>query len=156
MAGTEDGVTGRLRAALTAALAARDGTAASVLRSALAAIGNAEAVGDVSGSVPTPATSPHFAGATAGLGSAEVPRRALSEAETEQIVRAEIIDRQAAARHYDELGRGDRALRLRREIQVLVAALRKPRLTAAGPAVALRAAAEYAVDGRADAPILGH
>jgi uncharacterized protein len=126
MAGIEAGVTARLRAALAEALAAGDMTAASALRSALAAIGNAEVVGGAGDAVRTPPTSAHIAGATAGVGSADVPRRTLSEAEIGQIVRAEITERQAAARQYDALGRADRARRLRREMAVLMAALRGP------------------------------
>jgi uncharacterized protein YqeY len=125
MAGIETSVTARLQAALAEALAARDMTAASALRSALAAIGNAEAVGIPGGDhAGSRTTSAHFAATTGGLGSADVPRRALSDAEIGQIVRAEITDRQAAARQYDALGRADRARRLRREIAVLMAALR--------------------------------
>ena len=124
MAGIETGVTARLHTALAEALAARDMTAASALRSALTAIGNAEAVGiggDRAASRTT--TSAYFAGATAGLGSAEAPRRVLNEAEIGQIVRAEISDRQAAAREYDALGRADRARRLRHEVHVLAVVL---------------------------------
>ncbi|MGO8959689.1 MAG: hypothetical protein ACLQFR_20325 [Streptosporangiaceae bacterium] len=96
------------------------------LRSALAAIGNAEAVGTAREPGRKSATSTHFAGATAGLGSAEVPRRSLSETEIQAIVCAEITDRQAAARQYDELGRGEEAQRLRREANALAAALDGP------------------------------
>jgi uncharacterized protein len=156
MAGIETGVTARLHTALAEALAARDMTAASALRSALAAIGNAEAVGIAGDQAASRTTGAHFAGTTAGLGSAEAPRRVLSEAEIGQIVRAEISDRQAAARQYDALGRADRARRLRSEIAVLMAALRRPQLAAAGPPVAVRTAAEHAVDSGADAAILGH
>ena len=123
MAGLEAGVTARLHTALTEALAARDMTAASALRSALAAIGNAEAVGIGGDQAGSRSTSAYFAGATAGLGSAEAPRRVLSEAELGQIVRAEISDRQAAAREYDALGRADRARRLRHEVHVLAVAV---------------------------------
>ena len=123
MAGIETGVTARLRSALSKSLAARDMTAASALRSALAAIGNAEAAGIPGDQAGSQTTSAHVAGAAAGLGSAEAPRRVLSEAEIGQIVRAEIADRQAAAREYDALGHADRARRLRREARVLAAAL---------------------------------
>jgi amidohydrolase family protein len=78
----------RLRTALHAALRARDKTAASALRSALAAIDNISAVP----AAPTPgvASGPHFAGAPAGLGAGERPRRGLTDGEAERIVRAEI------------------------------------------------------------------
>ena len=120
--GEAGGVTARLRAALAEALASRDRAAASAVRSALAAIGNAEAAA-VAGPASRSTSSAYVARATAGLCSAEVPRRALSEAEIGRIVRAEITDRQGAARQYDELGRGDHAIRLRREAQVLAAVL---------------------------------
>jgi hypothetical protein len=89
-------VIGQLRTGLKAALASRDRVAVSVLRSALAAIGNAEAVPPRSG--PVAASSPHFAGAAAGLGAAEAQRRIVSDAEAVQIVTAEIEDRVMAAR----------------------------------------------------------
>jgi hypothetical protein len=130
-------LTARLRAGLTAALSARDKTATAALRSALAAIGNAEAVpvppaaglpaddgsragraqpdqprGDSSGGT-------HVAGSVAGLGATEAARRRLSAAEVEQIVRAEITGRQEAADQYDQAGRADRAEMLRQEAGVL-------------------------------------
>jgi uncharacterized protein len=108
-----------LRQALTAAMRARDSVAASALRSALGAIGNAEAVpapeapGSHGGSV-------HIAGAAAGLGAGEAERRGLSEAEARAILRAEIEERLAAAADYERAGRGDRAARLRLEAQALI------------------------------------
>jgi hypothetical protein len=115
-------VTERLRAVLAEALASRDATAVRAVRSALAAIGNAEAV-DRTDSPTTLSTSEHFAGAASGIGSADVPRRVLSETETRAIVRAEITDRHAAAQQYDALGRGDEATRLRSEAHLLAAVL---------------------------------
>jgi len=118
----------RLRLALAEALRARDMNAVRPLRSALAAIGNAEAVEP---GAPAPAGpgrpagpgSPHVAGAVEGLGAAEAERRRLSAAETEQIVRAEAGEREDAARGYERAGHADRADRLRREAQVLLAVL---------------------------------
>ena len=112
----------RLRAALTGALSARDTVAAAALRSALAAIANAEAVPVPTvpvGSHPLPAGSEHVAGAAAGLGATEAARRHLTEADMAAIVRAEISDRCYAADQYDRLGRTERAERLRREAAVL-------------------------------------
>jgi uncharacterized protein YqeY len=112
----------RLQLALRGALRARDTTAVSALRSALAAIGNAEAVPPG----PEPAAgmgSPHVAGAAAGVGAAEADRRRLSDGEAEQIVRAEAAERQAVARDYEQAGHADRADRLRREAGVLISAL---------------------------------
>jgi predicted TIM-barrel fold metal-dependent hydrolase len=64
----------RLQTALRAALRARDKTAASALRSALAAIDNASAV--PAAPAPGVASAPHFA----GLGAGKAPRRGLAAA----------------------------------------------------------------------------
>ena len=112
----------RLRLALAEALRARDMNAVRPLRSALAAIGNAEAV-EPDASAPTGPGSPHVAGAVAGLGAAEAPRRSLSAAQIQQIVRAEAGERERAARDYERAGHADRAGRLRREARVLLAVL---------------------------------
>lgn len=115
-------VRARLRLALRTALQARDMTTASALRSALGAIGNAEAIH------PGPATaaeasSPYFAGTVAGLGAGEAERHELSDADAEEIVRAEVAERQIAASEYDQGGRADQARRLRREAHVLISAM---------------------------------
>jgi uncharacterized protein YqeY len=116
--GQDSGMRARLSRALRDALRGREPVATAALRSALAAIGNAEAVS--AGRLPAAGTSsPHFAGAAAGLGAAEVPRRALSEADVESIVRAEIAERQLAARQYAEAGHDERAAQLRAQAAVL-------------------------------------
>jgi uncharacterized protein YqeY len=112
----------RLRLALAEALRARDMNTVRPLRSALAAIGNAEAV-EPDAAAPTGTGSPHVAGAVAGLGAAEAPRRRLGAAQIEQIVRAEADERERAARDYERAGHTDRADRLRREARVLLATL---------------------------------
>jgi uncharacterized protein len=112
----------RLRLALRAAMKARDTAAVSVLRSALSALSNAEAVDNAEAADPDPAAeggSPHIAGAVAGLGAGEVQRRHLTEAQVSQILQAEITDRHRAAREYDEAGHPDWAGRLRHEAAVL-------------------------------------
>jgi uncharacterized protein YqeY len=125
----DDDVRARLRRALGAALRARDQVAASALRSTLGALGNAEAI-------PPPQKpassvgSTYIAGAAAGLGAGEAPRRRLSEPEATAILRAEIAERLAAAADYERSGRSDRAGRLRREAQVLTSAAAPPRATA--------------------------
>lgn len=109
----------RLRAALPVALKARDRVAVAALRSALAAIDNAEAV----------TAGPPAAGGLAieqsprGVGAAEAQRLLLTEAQLEGIVRAEVTDRESAARDYDEAGRPERAGQLRAEAGVLRAHL---------------------------------
>lgn len=116
--GTGSDIRGRLRDALRAALRARDTVAASALRSALAAIANAEAV-PLSEAAATPTSSPHFAGAAAGLGAGEARRLNLSDEELAQIVQAEIDERLAAAADYERSGHADRADRLRGEAHAL-------------------------------------
>jgi uncharacterized protein YqeY len=116
------GVQARLRLALAEALRARDTIAVSALRSALGAIGNAEAV-EPGAAAPAGAAGPHVAGAVSGLGAAEVPRRSLSAAQIEQIVQAEATEREDGARGYERAGQADRASRLRREAQLLLAVL---------------------------------
>ncbi len=82
MTSQQDGgraVRARLSQALRDALRGRDQVATSALRSALAAIANAEAV--AASPQPAPASgSEHFAGAAAGLGATEVARKELTEA----------------------------------------------------------------------------
>jgi uncharacterized protein YqeY len=114
-----DDLPARLRLALTAALRARDMTAVAALRSALGAIGNAEAVPVPAGSS---AAGPHVAGSAAGLGAAEAERRWLSPAQVAAIVQAEIDERLAAAAQYERAGREDRAARLTAEAQALASA----------------------------------
>lgn len=108
----------RLRAAVPVAMKARDRTATAALRSALAAIDNAEAVdgSDVqAGAIESSAV---------GLGAAERERRILTEADIEAIVRAEIADRLTAASEYDGLrGGAERAASLRAEAAALTAQL---------------------------------
>ena len=109
----------RLRAALPAALKARDAVAVAALRGTLAAIDNAEAV---------PPATPDGRGmaiehSPVGVGAAEAQRRVLTEADVARIVRAEVAEREAAARGYDGAGRPERAERLRAEAGILVAHL---------------------------------
>jgi uncharacterized protein len=109
----------RLQTALRVALKQRDAAAVSALRSALAAIGNAEAL-------PAPAgqrggAGRYVAGSIAGLGAAEASRRVLTEAEIGDIVISEIAERRAAAARYEQAGHADRADRLRREADALAA-----------------------------------
>jgi uncharacterized protein YqeY len=107
-----------LRAALTQALSSRDPVAAAAIRSALAAIANAEAVPPAQVSARR-TSSEYIAGAAAGLGAAEAVRRELTEADVAAIVSAEISDRRSAAHDYDRLDRRDQSERLRREADVL-------------------------------------
>ncbi|WP_091629212.1 GatB/YqeY domain-containing protein [Amycolatopsis saalfeldensis] len=107
-----------LRLALTTALKARDRAATTALRSALAAIDNAEAV-DVEHLSPSVTGNEHVAGAAVGLGAAEVERRQLTEADVRSIVEKEARDRVDAADEYERLGRLDLAGDLRAGAAVL-------------------------------------
>ena len=75
-----DDIRTRLRWALGDALKARDADTVSALRSAMSAIGNAEAVEPGPGR-PAGTGSAHFAGTVAGLGAGEAERRRLTEAD---------------------------------------------------------------------------
>jgi uncharacterized protein YqeY len=103
----------RLRRTLRDALRARDAVAAGALRSAIAAIDNAEAV-------PAGARSTRPLGA-AGLGATEVRRRELDAEEISRIVRSEAADRMAAAAQYERLGQIDAAARMRSSAELLAA-----------------------------------
>lgn len=119
-----------MRRALTAAMKARDQHAVTALRSALAAIDNAEAVGTAD-AVDTagqghPTGEGRIAGAILGVGAAEVARRTLTSAETQAIVRQEVAERQTAAHAYERAGQSGPAGRLRAEAEVLRAYLDDP------------------------------
>jgi len=116
-----NGLPARLQLALRDAIKAHDAIAISALRSALGAIGNAEAV-DPS-AAPQADLAEHFAGSVTGLAAAEVRRRPIGAAGLEGIVRTEIAERQLAAGEYERLGQADRAARLRHEASVLLSAL---------------------------------
>ncbi|HEY2765344.1 MAG TPA: hypothetical protein VGJ13_15240 [Pseudonocardiaceae bacterium] len=122
---TDDGagtVRDRLRAALPAAMKARDVVAVAALRSALGAIDNAEAVDAARAPQPSAGHST-LAGTVPGLRAAEVERRCLSATEMDEVVRAEVADRHAAAGDYERAGHHARAERLRDEAAVLRACL---------------------------------
>jgi uncharacterized protein YqeY len=116
-------VRARLRQALVEAMKARDTVAVSALRSALAAIDNAEAVKAADGQQPAPVAGPHVAGAVAGLGAAEVPRRGRTACGVGRVLRTEVVKRLAGADEYERLGQPEAAQRLRTEAQVLRAVL---------------------------------
>jgi hypothetical protein len=111
----------RLQQALRSALQARDAVAISALRSAHAAIDNAEAIAPPAARSGQP--NQYIAGGVRGLRAAEARRRVLSEAEAEGIIRAEIADRQTAAALYERAGHADRAARLRGEADALAAVM---------------------------------
>ena len=104
----------RLAASLPGAMRARDQVAVSALRSAIAALGNAEAV---------PVDSMPRAGAVeeanVGAGAADAPRCELDEAEAHAVVRQEVTSRHEAADALAGHGRHEEADRLRAEADVL-------------------------------------
>ncbi len=107
----------RLRTALLLAMKAKDAVATSALRSAMAAIGNAEAV--AAPAVPPAAGDAHVAGSASGLGATEARRRALTGDDLIAIIEAEAGERRAAASAYEALDDADRARRLRREADIV-------------------------------------
>jgi uncharacterized protein len=111
-----------LRQGLTAALKARDPDALAALRTAIAAIDNAEAV-PVPGRRLPPATSAHIAGARSGPGSTEAARQRLEAGELRDILRGQVAEYTSEADRYDALGQADAAQRLRRRARVLTACL---------------------------------
>ena len=111
-----DQVKRELRDGLTSAMKDRRVAAITVLRSALAAIDNAEAISTDSLGDPGAARKP----LGESFGANEVPRRALDAGELAEILRAECDGRLRAAEHYDLHGRGAEAERMKREAAALV------------------------------------
>ncbi|TDD71287.1 hypothetical protein E1262_06660 [Jiangella aurantiaca] len=107
----------RLRTDLAAAMKARRPEVVTALRTALAAVDNAEAV-DLPQDLAA-ANSEHVAGANAGLGAAEAERRELSVGDVRAILRSQVAERRTEADRYDAHGRHDAADRLRREADAL-------------------------------------
>ncbi len=115
----------RLRNGLKVAMKERDMATVRVVRSALGAIDNAEAVDATVAPQQIDDESP-IAGAVAGAGSTEIRRRTLTDAEIADVLRAEIADRTDAAEEYDATGPAgaERAEVLRAEAATLDTFLR--------------------------------
>lgn len=114
------GVKDRLRADLYAAMKAQDRTASAALRSALAAIENAEAVEiDAGADGHDHGGSDHVAGAAAGLGTAERPRREIGDEQIAAILRDELRQHLDAAAHATAAGKPDLADENARQARVL-------------------------------------
>ena len=111
----------RLRRRLSTAVRDQDRPAVSALRSALAAVDNAEAVQLGEGFQPE--VSQHVAGGVAGLGAAEVERQVLDAESQRAIVKAEIESTLTAATTYEQHGQSARAAELRLGAEVLAAVL---------------------------------
>jgi uncharacterized protein len=114
-----------LRRDLTAALKARQAETVSALRTALAALENAEAV-EVQDQDNASSASAHFAGARSGPGSAEVPRRQLDPEDLRSLLEAVISDFEREARRYHSLGQAEVARRLEGRAAVLSAYVPTP------------------------------
>jgi uncharacterized protein YqeY len=106
-----------LRRGLTTALKARESDAVAALRTAIAAIDNAEAVAGPDVSVPV--TNARIAGARTGVGSTEAVRRQLDGSQLRAILRDQIVEHTREADRYDALGQAEAAQRLRRQAGVL-------------------------------------
>lgn len=97
----------RLRADLLAARKARDAVAVSVLRTAIAAVENAEAP-PLDGTGPAPS-----------VGLVDHARLELDDADVERILRAEVADREDTIARVRAGGRPDAADELADELEVL-------------------------------------
>lgn len=106
-----------MRKDLVIALKARATETAAALRTAIAALDNAEAV-DAS-EIPAASQDGPVAGASVGLGSSEVARRSLSAADARSVVGAVIAEYLDEAQGYESMGRGEDAQRLRRQAETL-------------------------------------
>lgn len=105
-----------LQSSLLPAMRVGDQDTVDVVRSALAAIANAEAVPVDDATGPTEG---RIAGATVGLGATEAARRELSEDEVREVVERERQDRVHAAEESEAGGLGEYAARLRTQAAVL-------------------------------------
>ena len=105
-----------LQSSLLPAMRVGDKDTVDVVRSALAAIANAEAVPVEER--PALANGP-IAGASGGLGSTEAPRRELTPDEVREVVERERLERIHAAEESEAGGLGEYAARLRTQAAVL-------------------------------------
>lgn len=116
-AGGVDVIRATMRRDLVVALKARSADSASALRTALAAIDNAEAV-DTDAATAFHHDGP-TAGATVGLGSSEVARRVLTVADVHSVVGAVIAEYLVEADRYVSLHQVEAADGLRRRAEAL-------------------------------------
>lgn len=99
-----------MRRGLTQAMRERDRAAVRALRQALAAVANAEAP-------PAPAADTHLPPNVGQL--VEHERLALTAADVDRLLQAEVAEREAAMRQYTELGRHVEAATLAAEVAAL-------------------------------------
>lgn len=112
-----NGIRARLQGSLIPAMRAKDTATVSAVRSALAAIANAEALPPVE--LHTSGGDGPIAGARSGLGAGEAPRRELTEDDVRGILRAELDERSTAADELEAAGRDEAADTLRAEAAAL-------------------------------------
>ena len=106
-----------LRIELTTAMKQRDPDAVVALRTAIAAIENAQAIEVRDAGLG--ATMAHMSRAGHEAAQTELPRRELSDAQVDAIIRAQINERRQDARRYDALGQTEAATHLRAEAAAL-------------------------------------
>ncbi|MFV8053019.1 glutamyl-tRNA amidotransferase [Mycobacterium sp. 48b] len=109
-----------LRESLMSARKSRDTAGVSALRSALSAIDTAET--PRADQTDTRIGGP-IAGAVSGVGSTEVARRTLGDAEIRGLIQAEVDERLTAADEYIANGHHERAADLRSQAAVLTRVL---------------------------------
>jgi uncharacterized protein len=105
---------GQMAAALTEAMRSRDRVAVTALRSALAAVANAEAV-----PVDTMPRAGAVESTPVGAGAADAPRRELTEHDVRAVVAAELAEHEHSAAHLRGAGRPEEAERVAAEAAVL-------------------------------------
>jgi hypothetical protein len=98
---------------------ARDLTTVRVLRTVLSAIANAEAQPDTDATPTSLRSDGRIAGATAGVGAADVARRDLTESDTLAVLTAERDERLASADALSTRGAMEAAADLRAEAAVI-------------------------------------
>ncbi|MFJ6022917.1 hypothetical protein ACIQFP_26535 [Nocardiopsis alba] len=107
----------RMRSDLVTAMRERRRETVSALRTALAALDNAEAA--PAPETPNATTNEHIAGSRSGVGSTEAPRRVLSADRVRALLNEQIEERTIEADRYEAHGRHDAARRLRSEADAL-------------------------------------
>ncbi|HET8987276.1 MAG TPA: hypothetical protein VFN43_02100 [Humibacillus sp.] len=112
-----------LRSRLTIAMRARDRGAIAVLRNAVAAIENAEAVPVAEVSTSATTSGATFAGSTLGVGATEARRRVLDDASERALVVAEVAALVEAEQAYAAAGDPTRARSASDGVAVLKAVL---------------------------------
>ncbi|MEH3075401.1 MAG: GatB/YqeY domain-containing protein [Quadrisphaera sp.] len=111
----------RIRTDLREAMRSRDRVVVAALRSALAAVANAEAQPspDGQGAMGMTSTSEHVAGSAIGVGATEVERKRLARDDVLAVLRREVEERRSAAQELRSAGRADRADEVDAEAEVL-------------------------------------